>query len=244
MAHLKTLIHLHTDYSYDSDISLESLARFIEAEGVRCVAITDHDTIEGARRFRHMTNARVIIGEEVTTRDGHLIGLFLRERVRPGMTARDTAIAIREQGGLVLLPHPFIKAFRCGLGEVSERIVDRLDAVEVNNAQNILRRPDRLADRFADRHNIAKFVGADAHMTSSIAPCYQMMPDFSGSRDFVPALRASVLTRGRHPLAYFAATGYRLMRNRAGLSTHSGFGANFRRTSEGITAMETLVHAG
>ena len=87
---IKTLIHLHTDYSYDSDISLDTLVRSIEAEGVGCVAVTDHDTIAGALQLRRRTNAKVVVGEEVTTRDGHLIGLFLHERVRPGMSARDT----------------------------------------------------------------------------------------------------------------------------------------------------------
>ena len=80
MTGIKTLIHLHTDYSYDSDISLPTLADFVQRERIGCVAVTDHDTIVGAQRFRHETDAKVIVGEEVSTRDGHLIGLFLDER--------------------------------------------------------------------------------------------------------------------------------------------------------------------
>ena len=229
MGRVKTLLHLHTDYSYDSDISLDILVRFVEAEGIGCVAVTDHDTIDGALRFRRRTQAQVIVGEEVSTRDGHLIGLFLQERVRPGMSARQTAETIREQGGLVLLPHPFVQAFSCGLGDVSWQIVDLVDAVEVNNAQNFLRRPDRRARRFADRHELVKFVGADSHMSMSIAPCYQMMPDFDGPEAFLESLQSAELIRGRHPLAYFAATGYRLVRYYIGLSLSGGFGANCRR---------------
>lgn len=228
MNRIKTLIHVHTDYSYDSDISLEILARFVAAEGIGAVAVTDHDAIAGAVRFQRMTDAKVIIGEEVSTRDGHLLGLFLHERVQPGMSARDTAKVIRAQGGLVLLPHPFVRAFSCGLGEVAGRIVDLIDAVEVNNAQNLPRRPDRLAERFARTHGLPKFAGADTHMRMSIAPCYQMMPDFTSPADFLESLRAAELVRGRHPLSYFAATGYRLVRHLVGLSLAGGFGANCR----------------
>jgi len=226
MSGIRTLIHLHTNYSYDSDISLATLADFVQREGIGCVAVTDHDTIVGARRFRHETDAKVVVGEEVSTRDGHLIGLFLEEPIAPGMSASDTAIAIREQGGIVLLPHPFVEAFSCGLGKIADGMVDLIDAVEVNNAQNFLRRPDRKAERFADRHGLIPYVGADSHMQTSIAPCYQTMPDFNSPHSFLDSLRRAELTRGRHPLAYFAATGYRLIRYYAGLTLPGAFGVN------------------
>ena len=227
MGQLKTLIHLHTDYCYDSDIGLDVLARYMKADGIGCIAVTDHDTIEGALRLRHMTDAKVIVGEEVSTRDGHLVGLFLHEYIKPGMSARDTAKAIREQGGLVLLPHPFVKVLSCGLQGASWQVVDLLDAVEVNNAQNFLRRPDRLAERFADKYDLAKYVGADSHMASSIAPCYQVMPDFVGPGTFLKSLASATLTRGRHPLAYFVSTGFRLACHMANLPVGGDFGANY-----------------
>ncbi len=114
---MKTLLHVHTDFSYDSNITIEQLARFCEEQRFGCVAVTDHDSIEGARRLASMTDVNVIVGEEVTTSEGHLIGLFLTEWIRPGLSALDTAKAIRAQGGLVLLPHPFVRAFGCGIGE-------------------------------------------------------------------------------------------------------------------------------
>ena len=234
---IKTLVHLHTDYSYDSDISLERLARYVEEENIGCVAITDHDTIEGAQRFRRMTSARVIIGEEITTTDGHLIGLFLTERVAPGMSAEDTAAAIRAQGGIVLLPHPFVRAFSCGLLDRAHDIAHLVDAVEVNNAQNVRRRPDREAERFADRHDLPGYVGADSHMSLSIAPCYQYMADFDGPEQFVRSLRTAKLVRGIHPLAFFVATGLRLLAHLAGLPLGGGFGANFEPAGEPAAAL-------
>ena len=232
MGLIKTLIHVHTNYSFDSSTAPEALARFAERENIGCIAVTDHDTIEGAKHLAAITDAKVIIGSEITTREGDLIGLFLERPIDPGMSARDTARAIREQGGLVLLPHPFIKLFGCGLGKTAWRIADLIDAVEVCNAQNIVAIPDRKADRFADRLGLAKFVGSDSHVDASIAPCYQLMGDFTTPADFLDALRAAEPKPGRHPLWYFAAAAYRIVLAATGLPLPPGFGANHQPITE------------
>ncbi len=226
MDRIKTLIHVHTDYSYDSNISLDALADHVAEHDFGCVAVTDHDTIEGALRFRNRTSARVIVGEEISTRDGHLIGLFLKAHIRPGFSALDTAIAIREQGGLVLVPHPFVKIFGCGIRHHARTMIDFIDAVEINNAQNLLKHPDRQAAWFAKEFGITPYVGSDSHMASSIAPCYQIMGDFDDAADFLRALGTAELTMGRHPLAFFASTGFRLVGGWAGLPLPGGFGVN------------------
>jgi hypothetical protein len=226
MNDVKTIIHLHTDYSYDSDIAVDVLADFIEREGVGCVAVTDHDTILGARRLAAITDAHVIVGEEVSTRDGHLIGLFLSEHVRPGMSAMDTARAIHNQGGVVLVPHPFIRALSCGLGKVAWRIAEHIDAVEVCNAQNLSRRADRLAAAFAAEFGLPAYVGADSHDRTSIAPCYQMMRDSADAAGFIDAMREAELFPGRHAMRYFAAAAHRVARYCLGLSLPGEFGAN------------------
>ena len=190
------------------------------------MAVTDHDTIEGALRFRNRTPARVLVGEEISTRDGHLIGLFLQAHVRAGYSALDTAKAIREQGGLVLVPHPFVKVFGCGIRHRARTMIDWIDAVEINNAQNLLRRPDREAARFAAEFGLTPYVGADSHMASSIAPCYQILRDFEDAAGFLRALDAAELQTGRHRLPVFASTGFRLVGGWAGLPLPGEFGAN------------------
>lgn len=234
---IKTLVHVHTDYSFDSNISPECLAAFADREGFGCIAVTDHDTIEGALRLRSMTRANVVIGEEITTSQGHLIGLFLKECIQPGMSARATAEAIKAQGGLVLLPHPFVAAFGCGLRNVSYEIADLLDAVEINNAQNLLPGPDRQAAEFAKQLGIPAYVGADTHDRNSIAPCYQTMAEFSGPQSFLNSLHEAALVPGRHPLSYFAATAIRLAQFYTGLGLPTGFGAN------AVAAMRTTQAA-
>ena len=226
MNQLKTLIHIHTDYSFDSNISLNQLAQAVKREGIDCIAITDHDEIDGARRFAEMVDIKVIIGEEITTSDGDLIGLFLDRLVPPGMSARETAEAIKAQGGLVLLPHPFIKAFGCGLRDVSYEIADLVDAVEVCNAQNLIDAPNREARRFAEAYDLPQYVGADSHLASSIAPCHQTMGDFTDQTSFVESLRQAELTPGRHPLSYFAVAAYKTARYVAGMALPTGYGVN------------------
>lgn len=228
MGRLKTLIHIHTDYSFDSDISIDALAGFARSHGLGCLAVTDHDTIEGARRLADRGDVNVIVGSEVSTRDGHLIGLFLTEDVPPSMSARETAIAIREQGGLVLLPHPFVTIVNVALGRRAYDIADLIDAVEVNNAQNALAGPDRKAEAFADELGLPRFVGADTHSVRSIAPCYQMMPEFNGPDDFLPALRSAELIRGRHTFRYFVDLAGRTVLRMFGLPLPRGFGTEFR----------------
>jgi len=220
----KTLLHVHTDFSFDSNISLSDLAGFLTDNDFACVSVTDHDTIDGALRLRDECNLNVIVGEEVTTRDGHLIGLFLEEHIRPGMSAADTAQAIREQGGVVLLPHPFVKAFGCGIGDRSWDLVPLLDAVEINNAQNMLPGPDAKARAFAAATGLPAYVGADCHMKTSIAPCHQFLRPFAGPQDFIASLSEAELVPGRHSWPCFIATGMRCVGHTVGIPLPQGYG--------------------
>ena len=231
MRRIKTLIHVHTDYSFDSDLSVEALARFLDVHDFGCVAVTDHDSIEGGRRLRGRTRAKVIVGSEISTRGGHLIGLFLKEHIPAGMSVEDTIAAIRMQSGVVLLPHPFAPACFGGLGDAAWRIAHLVDAVEVNNAQSFWKPWDRRAAAFAERCRLTSFVGSDSHMGLSIAPCYQYLPDFDGPSDFVRALHAAELIPGYHPAAYFAAMAYRDFRYHLGLGLPRSVGGHAAATA-------------
>ena len=223
---LKTLIHLHTDHSFDSDISLSTLIDFAKREGIGCIAVTDHDTMEGALRLRDIAEFKVIVGTEITTTDGHVIGLFIERHVPPGMSARDTAMAIRDQGGVVLVPHPFNRFLGCGVFRALESLAGLIDAVEINNAQNLSPIPDRAARRFARRMNLPAYVGADSHRVTSIAPCFQWMAEFDGPAGFIESLSEATLHPGRHPLAYFWEMGTQLIRYYARRPLRHTVGAN------------------
>jgi predicted metal-dependent phosphoesterase TrpH len=236
MGWLKTVIHVHTHYSPDSNLSPAELIAAAGREGIDCVAITDHDEIRGALEVQRAGRVRVIVGQEVSTRDGHLIGLFLHERIPPGLSAEQTSERIRAQGGLVLAPHPFARLCSHSLKRAAHRLVGRLDAVEVLNAQNPLAWEDARAARFARRHGLAAYVGADAHLRGRIGPAYQMMPHFEGPGGFLAALRSARLCRGRYgPGCWLGMTYQHVWRKVVGAPPR-GFGVRAARLGSGATA--------
>ncbi|MBL8879439.1 MAG: PHP domain-containing protein [Phycisphaerales bacterium] len=200
----KTVLHVHTNYSHDSNTSPEDLITTARRQGVTCIGVTDHDEIRGALEAREIGRERgveIIVGEEVSTSDGHLIGLFLSEKVEPGRSALHTARRIQEQGGLVLVPHPFLG--RHGLRKRMYDILEMIDAVEVCNGQNPMKRTDLRAARFALDHGLTAYAGADAHVRGHLAICYQEMPGFECPASFLLALRRAELTFGRFGAGYF-----------------------------------------
>ncbi len=209
MGLLKTVIHVHTNYSFDANTSPTELIDTARQQGVDCVAITDHDEIDGALEAQRIGGVRVIVGEEITSADGHIIGLFLSERVPPGMSLERTAAAIRAQGGLVLAPHPFTVLCEGSLHAAIQRLHPWLDAVEICNAQDFLPWENDRARHYAERHSITPYVGSDSHVRGYLAACYQEMPDFDGPTTFLSSLREARLHPGRFGWGYFAHMGWR-----------------------------------
>lgn len=129
---------LHTVWSGDASTTLEQLAARVAEVGLDVVCITDHHTVDGARRaLEHGIGARVVVGGEVRTRAGELIGLFLTERIPYVLPVEEVVDRIRDQGGLVYAPHP-LDRHRRGVGE--QRLTElaasgAIDLVEVFNAK-------------------------------------------------------------------------------------------------------------
>ena len=185
---------LHTIWSGDASITLDQLSERVGALGLDVVCITDHHTLEGATRaVERGVGARVIVGEEVRTRAGELIGLFLTQRVPYVLPVADAVARIRDQGGLVYAPHP-LDRHRRGLGE---RWLDELaasgsiDVVEVFNAKVRDARDNERAAAAALRHGLPGGAGSDAHDPEGLGAAYLEMPDFEGSVEFLAALRSA-----------------------------------------------------
>src|SRR5579883_263212 len=144
-------LHLHTEYSPDCDTSLADIEAHCRERGLTGLCVTDHDTIEGALRLRDRAQSlRVIIGEEVSTRDGDVIGWFLKEPVAPGMSALETMQAIHAQGGLVYVPHPFDKhRARREKGASLSALLPHIDALEIFNGKVGREHYNALAAEFA-----------------------------------------------------------------------------------------------
>lgn len=188
---LKVDVHVHTQFSPDSEISLERIVERCVQVGLDCVAITDHNTIEGAVAVQANAPFMVIVGEEVRSAQGEITGLFLTEVVPKGLSAVETAERIKDQGGLVSIPHPFDR-FRKGVisSNALSVLLPYIDVVEEFNARNNMSADDTKAREFANKHGILTSAVSDSHTTMEIGRTYMEMPEFDGTaKGFKCALR-------------------------------------------------------
>jgi predicted metal-dependent phosphoesterase TrpH len=186
--------HLHTVASGDAVTSLDQVAERAQAEGIDVVCITDHNETSAAMQAAATWSGavRVIVGEEIRTQAGEIIGLFLTERVPYVLPVADAVARIRAQGGLVYLPHPF-DLVRGSLGSAAGRLCAEgmADIVEVFNAKIADQGVNAEAAALAGRWGIAAGAGSDAHDPPGIGAAYLEMPDFDGPADFMAALSSA-----------------------------------------------------
>ena len=184
-------MHAHTMWSGDSTTTPEEIHDAVVASGVDVLCVTDHNAIRGAVELSATLPCRVVIGEELKTHAGEIIGLFLTERVPIGVPPVAAAEMIRAQGGLVYIPHPF-DPLRRNLAEPAMRELAAnglIDAIETVNAKTSLSSLNRRAAVFAQDHDLAAGAGSDAHVPFALGAAYVEMPDFDGPTDFLAKLR-------------------------------------------------------
>jgi predicted metal-dependent phosphoesterase TrpH len=183
-------MHSHTMWSGDSTTTPEELAAAVTEAGLDVLCITDHNAIKGAVDLVDRLSCRVIVGEELRTHAGEIIGLFLEERIPVGVRPDEAARAIRRQGGIVYIPHPY-DPMRRNLSEAAlDALIDEglVDAIEVINAKTSLRSLNQRAASTAASHDLAAGAGSDAHVPDAIGAAYVEMPDFDGPHDFLAKL--------------------------------------------------------
>ena len=206
---------MHTHYSRDSIMSPEDLVARCVRVGLNCIAVTDHNTIEGALAVKAIAPFTVIVGEEVASAEGEITGLFLSETIPPGLTHLETATRIKAQGGVVSIPHPFDRFRRAVItSKALEEILPYADVVEVFNSRNSLSGADRKAYEFAEQHGLLASGVSDAHTTLELGRTYVEMPEFDGSPEgFKKALAAGrIAARRTSPLIHVVSTLTKLKR--------------------------------
>jgi predicted metal-dependent phosphoesterase TrpH len=197
--HVRVDMHSHTMWSGDATTTPDELEDAVRASGIDVLCITDHNAINGALELARRLPCRVVVGEELRTGAGEIIGLFLTERLPFGLSALEAARRIRDQGGIVYVPHPF-DPMRANLRErelVELVEAGLVDAIEVRNAKTSLEHLNHQAAEFAAAHGLAAGAGSDAHIAEAIGAAYVEMPDFDGPASFLAALRAGVVI-GHH----------------------------------------------
>jgi predicted metal-dependent phosphoesterase TrpH len=226
-------LHIHTCHSDGIASVRETLEYASMHTRLDVIAITDHDTIEGALEaaaLAHMYRVEVVVGEEITSREGHILGLFLTSRVPPRLSAMETVAAIHEQGGLAIAAHPFLHAVshfpdgfqaRMGAGAAIRRVP--FDALEVNDAFPGLALANLRLRRANARYCRLPLVGnSDSHVKEAIGRSFTRFPGHT-ALDLKAAILDGQVTPGWRPYgaaqlrAYFSFwRGARRVRPREG----------------------------
>jgi predicted metal-dependent phosphoesterase TrpH/glycosyltransferase involved in cell wall biosynthesis len=199
-------LHMHTSWSHDCQIPVEELLDHAEAEGLGAIAVTDHNVFGGARQAVELARGRdlvVIPGEEVKTADqGEVIGLFLSEEIPRGLSFGETVDAIRAQGGIVYLPHPFDRLHAIPEPATLHRHLAQVDVLEVYNARLLFEAYNDEALRFARKYDLTMGAGSDAHVLQGVGTGAVRMRAFDGPEEFLVSLRSGQVLRRPRSLLY------------------------------------------
>jgi predicted metal-dependent phosphoesterase TrpH len=199
-------LHMHTSWSHDCQIPVEELLDHAEAEGLGAIAVTDHNVFGGAREAVELARGRdlvVIPGEEVKTADqGEVIGLFLSEEIPRGLSFGETVDAIRAQGGIVYLPHPFDRLHAIPEPATLHRHLAQVDVLEVYNARLLFEAYNDEALRFARKYDLTMGAGSDAHVLQGVGTGAVRMRAFDGPEEVLVSLRSGQVLRRPRSLLY------------------------------------------
>ena len=198
-------LHMHTEHSHDCAVPVETLLDYAEAQGLGAIAVTDHNVFTGAHEAVELARHRrltVIPGEEVKTDAGEVIGLFLEQEIPRGMSMGDTIAAIREQNGVVYLPHPFDRLHTIPDAQSLHRHLAEIDVFEVYNARLLFEGFNDEALRFARKYNLTMGAGSDAHVLQGVGTGLLRMRAFETPEEFLISLRSAEIVRRPKSLVY------------------------------------------
>lgn len=195
---MKIDLHMHTHHSRDCTITTAEVLRLCQRRGLDGVAITDHNSLAGGIEATALAPKGFVVipGAEVKSAEGEIIGLFLHEDVPAGLTPEETAISIRDQGGVVVIPHPFDPLRRSPLRTPAlHRLVAAglVDAIEVLNARMALRGHNDRGAAFALEAGLPGTAGSDAHSRPEYGRAYLDIAPFASRDDFVANLATAVV---------------------------------------------------
>jgi predicted metal-dependent phosphoesterase TrpH/glycosyltransferase involved in cell wall biosynthesis len=199
-------LHMHTSWSHDCAVDPADLIMYAEGSGLGAIAVTDHNVFGGALETAELAREHdliVIQGEEVKTDgQGEVIGLFLKEEIPRGMSFAETVAAIKEQGGLVYLPHPFDRMHSIADPATLQRHLADIDVFEVYNARLLFEAYNEEAQRFARKYNLTMGAGSDAHVLQGVGTGALRMRAFEGPDEFFLSLRSAQVLRRPRSLMY------------------------------------------
>jgi predicted metal-dependent phosphoesterase TrpH len=162
-------LHVHTTYSADSLITPKDLVHYAKLRGLNAIAVTDHNTLEGAYKIAKQTDFLIIPGMEVSSADGHIVALNVKELIPRDLTAIETVKRIHQTGGIAIACHPFVLFKGC----LKDAVTSDFDAIEtINSRASPFGRSVRLAQATAQRLNLPRVAGTDSHFGTQIGYGY------------------------------------------------------------------------
>ncbi|MRG85074.1 PHP domain-containing protein [Salinibacillus xinjiangensis] len=187
-------LHCHTHYSHDSLLNKWFYLFMFKLRNIHVVAITDHNELEGAKKFKPFLEKRgikVILGEEVFTSKGEIIGLFIHNKIQPNLSPKETMLEIKKQGGLVYIPHPYDKKrYKTVLNE--EEIatnIDLIDFIEVHNGRNIKTEFSDKQLAIGNKYGKTSLIGSDAHTFIELGRNFNIMDEFHDPNSFIKSAK-------------------------------------------------------
>jgi len=194
-------LHVHTNYSKCALLKPTEIEAIALKRGLDAVAITDHNTIDGALEvFKQAKKIKVIVGEEIKTNQGEILGYFLKERIPPFLSPEETVKEIRKQGGLISIPHPFdrLRSSRIEI-DALEKILPDLDMIEDFNSRDILTGPDFGLIVKACQMGVIPVAASDAHLRVEVGKSYLTIEDFETAEDFLENIKKLKCVKRKSP---------------------------------------------
>jgi predicted metal-dependent phosphoesterase TrpH len=215
--------HIHTRFSRDSVLGERGFARLAVERGLTHVAITNHNNVEGAVAVRDTVaemgladRLTVILGEEVSTADGEVVGLFLDRTIPRGLSADETADAIHEQGGLVSIPHPYDPFRQSHIREeplLKLLEAGKVDTIEVFNSRVTFQRHNLRAAELAARYEVPGIACSDSHSGFEVAMSFNALPAFATADELRAALPENEWHGSRSTVLIHLTTRYAVWSN-------------------------------
>lgn len=214
---LKIGLHIHSWLSGDTSWTREQFIDLYQKAGFDALVVCDHDEITAALELEKTRDFKIVIGEEICTKDGEIIGLFLQSKILAGLSMAETIKQIRAQKGLVCLPHPFDSLRHNAINlEALEKNSDQIDLIEVFNARSVFKKDDQKALEFAKKHRITQIVGSDAHTKSEITCVYMEIDDFKSPDQFLQSIKNGRIIAKKSPIWVHLITKFKKINNGRG----------------------------
>lgn len=188
----KVDLHTHSVASPDGGITADQYAHALSTNLLDVIAVTDHNQVDFAIGLRQQLGDRIIVGEEIMTTGGEIIGLYLTKRIKPGLSPLETVKRIKEQGGLVYVPHPF-ESVRKGLHPAAlEELIDYVDIVEICNGRAFLQNRSSQTVIWAKLNHIIGAASSDAHGVRGLGKNYTRVKKLPAADDLVEVIAAGI----------------------------------------------------